>query len=827
MSIGPCLPDLAASGAISRETAQEMGALFETLQRDYRRQFGDQAAADMASEDVVRAMERETLRRKRQALLAVRAQQTAMMNMRRYDSGSAGDGPINPRSAAALFANDGRAPYSNVEARRKAIRGQTHAMIAGILAEHRRTLRGTVRNPAELDLIGRELFGEATGDANARELADAWTRAGEYLRQRFNAAGGAIGKLDRWGLPQAHDARRVRAAGYQAWRDFITPRLDRARMIDERTGKPFSDAALELALRDVFETIRTDGLSKVTPGAAGSKALANRRAEHRFLHFRDYDGWASYADQYGTGNAFDAMLGHVEAMSRDIALMEVLGPNPAATVRWLKDTMQKQAAVLGDDGSKAIDAARAGTRQIDRLFAEISGTNNVPENRKLALGFSAVRSVQTAAKLGSATLSAVSDVGFQVATRKFNGLPARKVLSGYLKQLNPASAEDRMLAVRSGLIAEEWAAMSSAQSRYLNEELTGEHARRLAEGVLRASGLSAFTQAGRWAFGMEFLGHITHERGKAFNALDPAFRRAMERYGFTPADWDRLRATPLETHKGATWILPANIEDQGLADRLLEMILTETDYAVPTADLRTRAMINSFAPRGTIIGEIGRSALLFKSFGISVLLTHGRRAMELQGNWNRMGYAVGLTVALTLGGALAIQLKELARGRDPRPMTDREFWGAAMLQGGGFGIFGDFLTATENRFGGGLASTFAGPLVQSASNVGFLGNDLAGSVTGRTAKDRDRSAHAARRDFLTLLRQEVPGSSLWYVRAIYERGVVDTIETMIDADYTKHRRRLTKRAEEQGTDFWFAPGERVPARAPDLANAFAERQVER
>jgi hypothetical protein len=98
-----------------------------------------------------------------------------------------------------------------------------------------------------------------------------------------------------------------------------------------------------------------------------------------------------------------------------------------------------------------------------------------------------------------------------------------------------------------------------------------------------------------------------------------------------------------------------------------------------------------------------------------------------------LGYALGFFAATTIGGALALELKEIAKGKDPRPiprakdpaLEHAEFWGAAMLQGGGWGIFGDFLGSTENRFGGGPGDRR--PPVRSpstAANFGGLGFSL-------------------------------------------------------------------------------------------------------
>lgn len=799
MALGTCLAPLLADGKISQETHDAAASLYGELEQDLRRQFGDQAAAAMATDAALKALKAEALRKRFLAGQTIAARQRIAAELRGFAGGD-GSGRINPAAGPAFFDGDDRATYSNVDGRRRAIRARAHGMVDRILADHSSNLVGEVRNKAQLTDIVRELFGEDSGNASARELADAWGQASEMLRQRFNAAGGDIGKMDKWGLPQSHDSRAVRAAGFDAWRAEILPRLDRAAMVDQRTGLPMSDGALELALRDVFEGIRSEGWDSRNAGGQGAGSLANRRSDARFLRFKSADDWMAYAEAFGNGSPFDAMMGHIDGMARDIALMEVLGPNPAATVAWLKDTITKDAALDQAPDSKATDRAYAATRQIDRLYTEITGASMRPENRKLALAFSALRSWQTAVKLGGALLSAVSDTAFQVSTRKFDGLPVAGMLRDYAKLFRPGSIEDQKLAVRLGLIAEEWAGRTAAQNRFLGEELTGETSRRLAEGVLRASGLARWTQAGRWAFGMEFLGHMTDERGKAFDALDPAFRGMLERNGISAADWDAIRATPLELDRGVEWIKPANVENRALGDRLLEAIARETDHAVPVPDLRTRALVNSVAPRGTLHGEIIKSAALFKSFGISVLIMHGRRAMQMAGP-QAARYTAGLVIGSTMMGALSLMLKDLAAGRDPRDASNPEFWGAAMLQGGGFGIFGDFLKSATNRAGGGLAGSLAGPLV----------SDVQQAASIATAKNKEGQA-------FKVLRNQLPGGTLWYARLAFDRMVADQLQELVDPEYRKSWARTEKWAREQGTQFWWAPGDAQPERSPDLGN---------
>lgn len=805
MSAGVCIPDLIEQGQIPKGKGAEALRRYQALLNIFDQQMGGAAAEAMATDQVMKQLAGEALLKKRRMLLQVKAQQTARASMDRFGGGRKAGAPIDPRAAIALLDRDGRAPYSNVEGRRQAIRGQAHAMMDQILADHSRNLIGNVRNRAQLGDIVRELFGQDSGNVAAKEMADAWGRTAEMLRQRFNAAGGDIGKLERWGLPQSHDSRTVRAAGFDAWRAAIVDRLDWPRMMDRDTGLPFTADGRERLLQSIFETIRSDGWNKREAGGAGQGSMASRHSDSRFLIFRDADEWLAYQEAFGAGTAFDAMMGHIDILSREVAAMEIMGPNPNATVQWLKDSVTQSAQLDTAPNSKAVDRAGGGVKQIDRLWDEITGASQRPEHRGLALGFSALRSWQTSAKLGSALLSAVSDMAFQYSTRRYNGLPQAGMIRDYAKLFRPGSREDQKLAVRLGLIAEEWSQRSSAQGRYLNEELTGEVSRRLAEGVLRVSGLSRWTQAGRWAFGMEFLGHITDQAGTAFDKLNAPFRRSLERHGIDAAEWDSIRATPLEMDRGTEWLKPANIADRQLGDKVLEMILQETDFAVPVADLRTRALINSVAPRGNFVGEVARSALLFKSFGISMLIKQSQRVVE-QSAGNAGRYAAGLVIGTTLMGGLALQLKAIASGKDPRPMDDVEFWGAASLQGGGFGIFGDFLTSAENRFGGGLGQTLAGPIAQDVDSALKIATS-------------NKPAWSAAR----LARQNLPGGSLWYAKLGFDRLVTDQIQEEIDPNYRAAWRRMERRAREQRTDYYWAPGDDMSeARAPDLTSAFGE-----
>lgn len=804
MALGTCLTDLHGRGLISDERFERLRPRYEELVGQYERVHGRAAAESMATARVLDDAESEALQRKRHVLLAAQAQGAWLADMRRQ---------ALPSGAFRASAAHGK--LVEMDYLRAAIRRRAHGMIEGVLARFRHDAIGRVRNRAELDQVTRELHGEDTGSLAARELAEAWRQAAEWLRSRFNAAGGHIGKLEGWALPQAHDSLQVMNAGFPEWRAFVEPLLDRGKMIDFESGLPMSDGKLEIVLRDMWQAIATDGGSRAKPGRMGEGALANRRAQHRVLHFDGADAWNAYATRFGnSGSALDAMLAHVEGMARDIAAMEAMGPNPAAMLKFQQDWLEKAAKDSMD--AAALNRWEGDVAQLGRLYDEYSGAHMRQENRKLARRFSTFRSLQTAAKLGGAALSVGGDFGTMLLTAGFNDLPTGKVMARYLSLMNPANMEDRRLAARLGAVSDEWGSMMAAAERLTGEELGGEVSRRLAQLVLRASGLTLHTEAARMAFGMEMMSAITHARGHAYGQLDDGFRRMLQRYGIDEGRWDALRATSTRTERGAEWIMPEDIADSRIADDVVRMIATEADFAVPMPDLRTRAFINANAPRGTWKGELLRSAFLFKGFPLTVINLHGRRLLEQQSLGGRVGYGLGLVLLTTAGGALSLQAKELAKGRDPQDMTSTRFMAAAALQGGGLGIFGDLLAGAQNRFGGGIAQTLAGPGAQLANTLGEM---TVGNAKALLDDDEGTQTHVAK-DAVNLLSHETPFVSLWYARLALERLLIDAAKEWADGEgYGDSYQRMARTAAEQDTSYWAPPGERLGGRMPDFGNA--------
>ncbi len=824
-NIADCLQRAMDFGEIDRARGQAMVAEFDQLVARYRSTMSESAAMAQAGKDLKEANKAKTAIRRHQVLNQLR-----VMKKIEREILAAPDPALAIRNLLEYSEGSGYRGES-VRSLTEAYEDSINAGIREVLETVGLNVAGNSRNGKMLESMIRELHGEATGNALAKTLADAVRTQQQRLRRAFNSFGGHIGNLADYGVPHAHDAGQLVQRGFDVWAEAIAPKLAWDRIIDHRTAKPFAAkgqtpamADVRAFLQDVYDGITTRGWDDRKPSlSVGGRALANQRAEHRVLHFRSADDWLAYNREFGTSDPFSAMLHGLHGMARDVALMRVLGPNPRATLGFAEQLGLRRAADLRDP--KMADRVSRQGKLAKTMLAHQDGSANIPDHVGWARFFGGTRAVLTSTQLGSAVLSSVTDVATITAAAQTVGMSASNVLTRSVKLMSQAS---RAEAARMGYVAETLADAGAGMSRFMGKTFGGGIPDRMANFTLRATGLSFLTDMRKLAFQMEFGGFMAEQASRAFADLPKGLRQVFETRGITAADWDALRdpAARFTAKDGADFITPFHwlehqtamprVEAEGLAMRLQAAIREQMEYAVPTASLEGRARLQGSAAPGSLSGELLRSAMMYKSFALSLTLGQYRRFAAAD-SWgmNRWGYAAKVSTLLIVLGGVAIQLKELAKGNDPRPMGDAKFWMAALFQGGGLGIFGDFFAAEQNRMGGGIAETLAGPVVGAASSL------LKPVVSNITAAVKGEKTFVGR-DIANGLRQNTPFlSSAWYGRTGYSRLVADNLQAFLDPEAEMlNRRRIKRQAKDYRTQP-FVPlrGTGQDLRLPDFANA--------
>jgi hypothetical protein len=735
-------------------------------------------------EDAISNLVKNISREKREkAIQSIRIAE-AFDNIQKHGSNNAMTGLMS------LMVKDisGKASYLNVDMLGKAYTKKYMAKWSDSLSMFRTRMFGLSQDEEGLNKFIRAVYGETIDDAEITKSASDWLKLVDDMRDEFNVMGGSISKNEKFLLPQAHDLRRVRAVKYEDWRAFIIDKLDRNQMVDDK-GRVLSNANFEDSLKYVYETISTGGLNKAkdfTIRNLGTK-LSRKGSEKRFLYFKDAESWMAYQNEFGKGDILTTLTDHIQAMGNDTALMRVFGTNPKQTFEILKTEAEK----LEISKNKIVKDRTKAT--LNAVYKTVSGDINNGELVTLADGLQFVRNIQVASKLGGATLSSVTDLATTALTANYNKIPVAKVFARQMKLMNPANEEDRIFAARMGLIFDGWFGRAHSANRFSDTYGTGASAK-TAEAVLRFSGLEAWTEGGRKAFGMEFAGMLSDNFAKTFDELDPAIQSAFKNYQITKADWDNFRATK-----------PLNLRGFKFADltkdesmKFHSMILSETDYAVPTPDARVRAIATGGTERGTIWGQVSRSAMMIKSFPITIATTHLYRGATQATTGGKMMYLGSFATATTLMGAFALQIKDLAAGREPRPMDDPEDWVTAFVQGGSGSLFADYVVSDVNKYGRGFVETLLGPMASLTNDTYKLtiGN-IREAITGDETNVLGESAK--------FIKDITPDP--WQIQ-LFMNSMFDNIRLMADPDYQSSLNRIrTKRYEEFGQEYWWAPAE--------------------
>lgn len=674
-----------------------------------------------------------------------------------------------------------------------------------------------VENPQMTRDLAVEVFARGkggTGNKLAVEAAKAWDTTVETMRQRFNNAGGDVGRLEYGYLPQGSDQGRVLAAGQDAWVQKTMPMLDRSRYV-RPDGRLMDDAEMTAFLKATWETLSSGGLNKLEPGGfRGTGARANRGSQARQLHWRDGQAYVEYMSEYGQGSMYDAMNGHISGLARDIALVERYGPNPAHQFRVQADIAEKQ-----DGGVK-----RSFINQPQAYFDVLTGNAGAVQNASLARVAADVRNLNVASKLGRAVWASLSDIPTYLTTAGYNKLPYWQALKNIGAQ---ASGETREFLNAHGLIAE---SLVSDLNRFSGDHIRNNWSGKISNSVMKLSLMNAWTDSMRRAFQMTMMGGLGKMAGKEWGALTEWDRNHLARKGITEDEWRVISQAQPTEYRGQKYLTPESIMATGadnapqLVSKVLGLIRDESEYAVINPDLATRAAQTWGGQQaGTIGGELARSVMQFKSFPMAMISRHYRRMIDAPRGLdgapaaaNRLAYGAAVMLGTTVAGGIAFQIKEMLSGRDPLAVNSGRFWTEAFLQGGGASIIGDLLFQDPRESPGGFAgtagSTALGPTAGTLFDVVGLGVENAWRAA--SGDDLNLGAGAAR-----TIRGTLPYQNLWWLSGAIDHTFFHALQENLSPGYLSRVERRAARQHDQ--DYWWQLGPGLPERGPDLSRVWS------
>ncbi|MCS6025245.1 hypothetical protein LNO14_13255 [Klebsiella pneumoniae subsp. pneumoniae] len=690
-------------------------------------------------------------------------------------------------------------------------------------------------NDAEVaDAMWRLGKGEST-DGMMKEsvkIAEIITKWQETARLDANKAGAWIRKMPGYIARQGHDMMKIRAAGFASWRDAILPKLDKATF----EGVADQDAFL----RSVYDGLASGvHLASEKPdwmkGFKGSQNVARRASQERVLHFLDGRSWYEYNREFGVGSVREAIYGGLEASARNTGLMRILGTNPENMVNYLADTIS--ADLKGNEKALAAfnDARRT---SIKHQMAEITGQTNIPGSSSLARFGSTTRAVDSMMKLGGAMISSFNDLASNALELRYQGENFMEALTesiqGRLKRFS--SEEQKEILSSLGVYADSM--RDEILQRFSGDVTLPGKVARLQRQFFRLNGLNWWTDASRNTTAT-MISHWLAGNAKSPHAtLNPDLKRALDLHGIGEPEWNIYRTMDMKGSEGRTFMTPDGIDSvpddviakyiadknvtvnersianarSELGDKLRGYILDRVMVAMTEPTARTRATMKQGTQPGTWPGEILRFMGQYKSFTASFMqqalgrevFGRGYTPAPLgQSRWGSVsnalfksgkGEMVGLAqlaLWMTFFGYLSMQTKLMLKGQTPRPADAKTFLAAA-AQGGGLGIFGDFLFGEANRFGAGPVLSMVGPVASSTDQLVSL-------------FQKTRSGDAKAGDFFRFTVDHTPFINLFWSRPILNYLFLNQLqESLSPGSLHRYEQNIRKN---QGNDFLIPPSQ--------------------
>lgn len=806
-------------------TAREIQNIEDRIYRNMRqlarndpaswRQMTDAERLRRAGQLAADELQQEAGLKRRRVALTIAARQRLDAFINGYQGT---DGKLGALNRTIAFSADGKSNFLSVESRGKATRDYALSQIQEAFeAVDPRFFHLFEDEKGVRDLVF-EIRGQDTGNVKAKKGAKAWADVTELLRRRFNDAGGDIGYLENWGIPQHHSMEKVGRATREQWISDVIGKLDRKYYIKE-DGQLMSDAEVTAFLGEAYNTIATGGLNKLSDsGMRLSGARANRGNASRQIHFKDADSYLEYQRQYGDRSLWEVMVGHLEGISKDIALVETYGPNPDHVFRSILDEVTAETATANPQRTGQVKRMANST---ENLYNFISGKTQPIANPHIAQWSDNIRNWLVASRLGSALLASFSDLGTMYLSAKVTNLPMNQLFRNQLEAMDPTNRTELARARRAGLAME---SLLGSVNRWAMDNMGPSKARWAATAVMRASGLTAWSDAHKRAYGVTMMGSLGEvvSRSSDLRSLDDADFRILKNKGITEQDFSVWKLADQEDWgKGnSTMLTPESImripddavKHLGAPERvkfeamrkLLGAVAEEVDMAVITPGAREQMITGGGLQRGTWKGELVRSVFLFKSFPISVVMRHWSRAMGMPSAGGRAAYIGAFIASTTILGALSQQLNDMASGRNPREMTGEDapkFWLGALLKGGGLGLYGDFLLSDHTRYGGGALASMLGPVAGLVDDVVKLGQGIPlNAVEGKPEQTGG--------DLVKLGKGLIPGANLWYAKAALDHMIFNQLQEYFSPGYLRKVEQRSKKNFNQ--TYWWRPQDSLP-----------------
>jgi hypothetical protein len=385
-----------------------------------------------------------------------------------------------------------------------------------------------------------------TDSEEAKKIAAIIYKWQEIARADLNRLGANIGKLPGYIVSQSHDMYRIRAAGFDKWREAAE-----AAFGGDRTYESIKFTGDEAKDRDLITEFWRHGWNQLSNGQhykadepsgfTGTGNLAKRESASRVYHPKSPEAWIEYHNQYGMGSYMESVLGGFHRTGSAAGLMEKFGTNPRQMFQSMITDAQDFDLRQGIP-SNTDRLGKGGWTQ--SLWDAVDGTLDIPASVRAARIGQGVRAVQSLAKLGGAAISSIGDVAISMSAIQDDF--GKNMFESLLDHLRARFAQlgdqgkikELAMIMRVGIdtltsnVASRISESDGYGSRGLNKVLNG---------FFRLNAQAAITDNGERAHAAMIAAEMTLHEKKPFNQLPKEMQSIFKRHDISPAEWDLYR----------------------------------------------------------------------------------------------------------------------------------------------------------------------------------------------------------------------------------------------------------------------------------------------
>jgi len=700
-----------------------------------------------------------------------------------------------------LSGQEGNSNYkTSIERTKKAYEGESYAIFFDGVEKrglNRSEAIAFLRKKSNGEALMRESYEPgSSGNPTAKIIAEAMEETTEHLRKLANKYGADIARIPGYLVKQSHDSLKITKATNEKWIEDILPLLDEDRTFD----RPMTLSAKREYLNNVWETLtsnqKTNDFVKdlsEDPMFTGPGNKAKKVSHHRSLHFKDGASAYQYMSFYGRDDVGSSFYGGVDMMTRTIAAMQHLGPNP----KFMLDEIIRRAQ--NKLRGQPILSNKINREYIERLYDNVTGAASIMPAYK-ADGWLTARAVNWAknisgsAVLGGTSITSIADIGTTAVRLNELGVDYLEahgsVLRGFLE--GRRTGEKREIADSLGVGMEYL--ISGVQARFMGNDGIDGQGSFLLSSVMRITGLNWMTDTLKTSAALTLSNFMSKQISKGFDSLNSTLRRELSAYGITADDFASLSES-VRTTDGKSYIDVDKIKNGDLSLKMKEFFTGFSDSAVLTPGARTTALMRR-GKRGEPMTEILVLFMHLKSYSVSYWNEILSRVWKGEGV--RVGYGLHLVASMAVYGYIADILKSAVSGKEPRKPDEKALLKAIMTSGG-VGFYGDLLIGAmgrDARHGEGFLEAAGGPILGSAlRSFKVMGSLIEGDI--------DAAAYKGMRVAKSML----PGANIFYTRLAMDYMFFWQIQEYMRPGWAQNFEDRVR--EETGQEFYVSPDEAV------------------